>query len=64
MLTSMVRQCTKFAQSSSEGVPVFLADRDSKGATDIDAMVTEVLARIEAATTRTTGSGRDAQKAG
>ncbi len=51
MLTAMVRQCTKFAQSSSEGVPVFLADRDSKGATDIDTMVTEVLARIEAAHT-------------
>ena len=60
MLTSMVRQCTKFAQSSSEGVPVFLADRHSKGATDIDAMVTEVLARIEAANTRTSGG----QKAG
>jgi len=26
--------------------------------------VTEVLARIEAATTRTSGGGRDAQKAG
>jgi chromosome partitioning protein len=64
MLTAMVRQCTTFAQASSEGVPVFLAGRDSKGATDIDAMVTEVLARIEAAHKRTTGSGRDAQKAG
>jgi chromosome partitioning protein len=64
MLTAMVRQCTKFAQASSEGVPVFLADRDSKGATDINSMVTEVLARIEAAQSRTPAPGRDAQKAG
>ena len=64
MLAAMVRQCTKFAQASSEGVPVFLADRDSKGATDIDGMVKEVLARIEAAQGRVTAAARDEKKAG
>ena len=60
ILSTLVRQCTKFAQASSEGVPVFLADRESKGATDIDVMVREVLGRIEAAQTRTAAApGRD-----
>lgn len=40
---SVVRQCTKFAQSSSEGVPVFVADPDSKGASDIQSLIDEVL---------------------
>jgi chromosome partitioning protein len=61
ILSTLVRQCTKFAQASSEGVPVFLADRDCKGASDIDAMVREVLGRIDAAQTRVTGGGRDAR---
>lgn len=46
LMPTIVRQCTKFAQASSEGVPVFLFDPDSKGAHDIDALVTEALARI------------------
>jgi chromosome partitioning protein len=61
ILSTLVRQCTKFAQASSEGVPVFLADRECKGASDIDAMVREVLGRIDAAQTRVTGGGRDAK---
>lgn len=46
LLPTIVRQCTKFAQASSEGVPVFLADRDCKGAQDIQAMIDEVMRRL------------------
>ncbi|HYV44015.1 MAG TPA: ParA family protein, partial [Myxococcaceae bacterium] len=46
LLPTIVRQCTKFAQASSEGVPVFLADRECKGAQDISAMLDEVLERL------------------
>src|SRR5512142_319046 len=49
LLESVVRQCTKFAQASSEGCPIFGYDADSKGATDIEAMQTEILGRIRAA---------------
>jgi chromosome partitioning protein len=48
LLPTIVRQCTKFAQASSEGVPVFLADRECKGAQDIQAMLDEVLSRLSA----------------
>jgi len=48
LLKSVVRQCTKFAQASSEGCPVFAYDPDSKGANDIEAMQDEILARIAA----------------
>ncbi|MHB8872112.1 MAG: ParA family protein [Myxococcaceae bacterium] len=46
LLPTLVRQCTKFAQASSEGVPVFVADRDCKGAQDIQAVITEVMGRL------------------
>lgn len=46
LLASVVRQCTKFAQASSEGCPIFGYDPDSKGATDLEAMQLEILARI------------------
>ncbi len=46
LLPQLVRQCTKFAQASSEGVPVFLADRDCKGAHDVQALIDEVLMRL------------------
>src|SRR5574341_1087074 len=49
LLDSVVRQCTKFAQASSEGCPIFGYDPDSKGAADIEAMQQEVLGRIRAA---------------
>ena len=45
---SVVRQCTKFAQASSEGRPVFLADADSKGAQDIQALIEEILGKLAA----------------
>jgi chromosome partitioning protein len=48
LLDSVVRQCTKFAQASSEGCPIFGYDPDSKGATDIDALQDEILARVRA----------------
>ena len=46
MLPTIVRQCTRFAQASSEGRPIFLADRNSKGANDIQALIDEVLRRV------------------
>jgi len=49
LLKSVVRQCTKFAQASSEGCPVFGYDPDSKGANDIEAMQVEILGRISEA---------------
>jgi chromosome partitioning protein len=49
LLDGVVRQCTKFAQASSEGCPIFGFDPDSKGATDIDAVQDEILGRIRAA---------------
>jgi chromosome partitioning protein len=48
LLESVVRQCTKFAQASSEGCPVFGYDPDSKGANDIEALQVEILGRIGA----------------
>jgi chromosome partitioning protein len=41
LMESVVRQCTKFAQASSEGRPIFAADPDSKGAHDIQTMIDE-----------------------
>jgi chromosome partitioning protein len=49
LLDTVVRQCTKFAQASSEGCPIFGYDPDSKGATDIDKMQEEIMGRIRAA---------------
>ena len=46
LLKQVIRQCTKFAQASSEGVPIFAYDAESKGAEDIQAVLDEVLRRI------------------
>jgi chromosome partitioning protein len=46
LLKQVIRQCTKFAQASSEGVPIFAYDAESKGATDIQAVLEEVRGRI------------------
>jgi chromosome partitioning protein len=46
LLESVVRQCTKFAQASSEGCPIFGYDPDSKGANDIEVMQLEILDRV------------------
>jgi len=48
LLPQVVRQCTRFAQASSEGMPIFRFDRDSKGATDVRGLVDEVLGRLVA----------------
>jgi len=48
VLDTVVRQCTKFAQASSEGCPIFGYEPDSKGAKDIDAVQTEILGRVRA----------------
>jgi chromosome partitioning protein len=46
MVKTVVRQCTKFAQASSEGMPIFLYDRESKGAGDVQALITEIQSRL------------------
>ncbi len=46
LMPQVVRQCTKFAQASSEGRPIFLADRDSKGAADLQVLINDVLKRL------------------
>jgi chromosome partitioning protein len=48
LLGTVVRQCTKFAQASSEGCPIFGYDPYSKGACDIEAVQLEVMERIRA----------------
>ena len=45
LLPQVIRQCTKFAQASSEGVPVFLYDRECKGAQDLQSLIDEVIDR-------------------
>jgi chromosome partitioning protein len=50
LLRSVVRQCTKFAQASSEGCPIFAFDAESKGAQDLEAVVDEVMERVDAST--------------
>src|SRR5919201_174815 len=57
LLPTVVRQCTKFAQASSEGCPIFAFDPDSKGATDLEAVLNEVLARVESARSHTGAAG-------
>lgn len=56
ILDTVVRQCTKFAQASSEGCPIFGYDPDSKGAADIEAVQTEILARIAASQAAAAGA--------
>ena len=46
MLKTVIRQCTKFAQASSEGKPVFAFDADCKGANDIQTLIDEVMGRL------------------
>jgi chromosome partitioning protein len=46
LLDTVVRQCTKFAQASSEGCPIFGYDPDSKGATDIEAAQREIFEKV------------------
>ena len=41
LLPMVVRQCTKFAQASSEGVPIFAFDAASKGAADVEKLIRE-----------------------
>ena len=48
LMPQVVRQCTRFAQASSEGTPIFRFDRYSKGASDIQALITEILKRLAA----------------
>jgi chromosome partitioning protein len=56
LLDTVVRQCTKFAQASSEGCPIFGYDAESKGAKDINAVQEEIFGRIRAAATAAAGA--------
>jgi len=49
LLKSYIRQCSKFAQASSEGTPVFAYDAESKGAEDVEAVLDEITARLVSA---------------
>jgi chromosome partitioning protein len=51
LMTGVVRQCTKFAQASSEGVPVFAYDPESKAAADIQKMIEQTRLSDPATTT-------------
>ena len=46
LLKQVIRQCTKFAQASSEGIPIFAYDPESKGAEDIQSVIDEVVEKI------------------
>jgi chromosome partitioning protein len=46
LMPQVVRQCTRFAQASSEGMPIFAFDRDSKGASDVQALIDAVIGRL------------------
>ncbi len=48
LMPQVIRQCTRFAQASSEGMPIFRFDRDSKGAGDVQKLIDEVLSRLQA----------------
>ena len=61
LLDGIVRQCTKFAQASSEGCPIFGFDPDSKGAADIEAMQQEVLGKVRARLSGRGGATRSAR---
>ncbi|HEV2750539.1 MAG TPA: ParA family protein [Gemmatimonadales bacterium] len=51
---TIVRQCTDFARASSDGLPINAYAPSSKGARDIDALITEMIsARFERAMERT-----------
>jgi chromosome partitioning protein len=41
LLKTIVRQCTQFAQASSDGLPICAFDPSSKGAKDIDSLIAE-----------------------
>ncbi len=59
LMETVVRQCTKFAQASSEGRPIFAADPESKGAHDIQLMIDEAF-RLHHATQRPAAETRAA----
>ena len=54
LVKTIIRQCTQFAQASSDGLPICAFDRSSKGAKDIDALIRETIsAEIAGAHERT-----------
>ncbi len=56
LLDTVVRQCTKFAQASSEGCPIFGYDPDSKGANDIEAVQLEIFEKVRRSMAAATGA--------
>ncbi len=63
LMPQVVRQCTRFAQASSEGQPIFMFDRDSKGAHDIGVLVGEVMKRVSASVTAKQAAANQAKSA-
>jgi chromosome partitioning protein len=63
LMPQVVRQCTRFAQASSEGKPIFVFDRDSKGASDVQQLIDEVLKRIAASAGAKKGASEQARSA-
>jgi len=57
LLDTVVRQCTKFAQASSMGCPIFGYDPESKGAVDIESVQQEIFARVRAASAASGAAG-------
>ena len=47
LMPQVIRQCTRFAQASSEGMPIFRFDRESKGASDVQKLINDVLGRLQ-----------------
>ena len=48
LLKTVVRQDTKIAESTSQGIPIFLFDQSSKGAIDIQGLIDEISGLREA----------------
>lgn len=45
---TVIRQCTRVSQASGEGMPIFAYDPSSRAATDLQALIDEVLPKIDA----------------
>lgn len=60
LMPQVIRQCTRFAQASSEGMPIFRFDRDSKGANDVQALIDEVLSRLVTTSKQTQAPAKSA----
>lgn len=63
LLPQVIRQCTRFAQASSAGMPIFRFDRSSKGAFDVQQLIGEVLRRLQTSVAAEAQPGAQAKSA-